>query len=131
MPRCLDLGDEPLALGDDDSLRTRDDDDARGIRLHRLFERVQRARRADQLLAERAGRDQLAVAEEDAHELAYPLAGGLRQIDEPEEMAGRRGVDDDRGLRVVRDQIGQRVMANSSSAPGGAISTSFFIASAS
>src|ERR1044071_7920899 len=92
---CVELAEEALRFGDDDALGAGDDDDAAAVGLERLLDRMQRARRPQQLLAERAGGDELAVAEEDAHELVHPRAGGLRQVDEAEEMPGRRGVDDD------------------------------------
>src|SRR5207237_580686 len=90
----LDLAEEALRLRDDDALRPRDHDDAAALRAQRLLDGVQRARGAQELLAERAGRDELAVAEEDAHEFVHPLARGLREVDEAEEVAGRRGVAD-------------------------------------
>ena len=113
---------EPLGLGAHDRLVERDDDDAaaRAIVQQRV-ERARPLREVEQLLRGVAESDDVAILEHQAHEPVRPVERDRRHLEQPQQMSGRRGIDDDARESSARASASPRIeSANSSSMPGGA-----------
>ena len=78
-----------------------------------------RFRDVDELGGELTRAHQRAVLQQHAQQHLHPLARRVGHLEQPQRMAGRRRVDDDRGRSSARASTTER-MPNSSSIPGGA-----------
>ena len=108
-----DLVREPRGLGAHEWLVERDDEDAgAGGIVEHVLELSRAACEGEQLFRRGPEPHEVLVLEHEAQEPMAPLEGDGGELEEPEQVPGRRGVDDHRGVLLFGDGLaehGERV----------------------